>query len=86
MPLRCTLKAIPTLTLLACSAWAQETPPAQGGGLGLKLKLQEQLLPPVAPDASQELPVFVEADQLQGAQNQYLEGQGNVVLRTRLEH
>jgi len=83
MPLRCTLKAIPTLTLLACSAWAQETPPAQGGGLGLKLKLQEQLLPPVAPDASQELPVFVEADQLQGAQNQYLEGQGNVVLRRR---
>ena len=83
MPLRCALKAIPTLTLLACSAWAQETPPAQGGGLGLKLKLQEQLLPPVAPDASQELPVFVEADQLQGAQNRYLEGQGNVVLRRR---
>jgi LPS-assembly protein len=69
--------------LLSCSAWAQEAPPVASGGLGLKL--QRELLPPVAPDRGEEIPVFVEADRLQGAQGQYVEGQGNVALRRRGE-
>lgn len=79
---RCALRAIPTVTLLACSAWAQEAPP-DNGGLGLKLKLQPQLLPPVAADTSQDLPVFVEADRLEGEVGRYVEGQGSVALRRR---
>ncbi len=85
MPLRCALRAIPTLTLLACSAWAQESPPAADAGLGLRLKLQRQLLPPVAADTSQNLPIFVEADRLQGEQGRYIEAQGNASLRRRGE-
>jgi len=83
MPLRCTLKAIPTLTLLACSAWAQEVPPPETGGLGLKL--QRELLPPVAPDASADIPIFVEADRVQGEPGRYIELQGNASLRRRGE-
>src|SRR5262245_49154145 len=81
MPLRCALRAIPTLTLLACAPWAQEPPPSAGSELGLKL--QRQLLPPVAADASEDVPVFVEADRLQGEVGRYVEGQGSVALRRR---
>jgi LPS-assembly protein len=84
MPLRCALKALPTFTLLACSAWAQETPPPQPN-VGLKLKLQEQLLPPVAADASQQLPVFVEADRIEGEEGRYIEARGSAALRRRGE-
>jgi LPS-assembly protein len=83
MPLRLALRAVPTLTLLACSAWAQEVPPPETGGLGLKL--QRELLPPVAADASADIPIFVEADRLQGEQGRYIELQGNASLRRRGE-
>ena len=45
--------------------------------------MQETLLPPVAPSTREELPIFVEADRIQGVQGKELEAVGNVVVRRR---
>ncbi len=45
--------------------------------------MQETLLPPVAPSNREELPIFVEADRIQGVQGKELEAAGNVVVRRR---
>jgi LPS-assembly protein len=47
--------------------------------------MQKQLLPPSAADAARDLPIFVEADRLQGEAGRYIQGQGNVSLRRRGE-
>jgi LPS-assembly protein len=80
-------RALVALTLLALGAvraGAQTAGPDRPDpNLGLKLKMQESLLPPVAPDPEANLPVFVEADRIQGTQDRDLQAQGDVVLRRR---
>jgi len=53
----------------------------QRGGIGLKL--EPQLLPPIAPEAGEDLPVYLEADEIEGVQGQRLEAIGDVVVRRR---
>ena len=53
---------------------------AAGSGLGLKL--DPQLQPP-ALTGQEKLPVFIEADRLQGHQDRDFEAQGNARFRTR---
>ena len=79
-----------TLVLIA---WLAVLPAARGqmpneeapapGDVRLPLKMQETLLPPVAPANREELPIFVEADRIQGVQGKDLEAVGNVVVRRR---
>ncbi|PWT70893.1 MAG: LPS-assembly protein LptD [Proteobacteria bacterium] len=86
MPLCRSLIGVTVLALLAAAANAQETasqPPDPA--LGLKLKLQESLLPPVAAAPEEDLPIFVEADRLEGTQGKDIQAEGNVVLRRRGE-
>ena len=59
--------------VLPLSARAQE---------GLTLKSQPTLLP-LPPSLKEEVPLFVEADRLQGRQDQDIEAEGNVRLRRR---
>jgi LPS-assembly protein len=49
----------------------------------LPLRMQETLLPPVAPTSTDELPIFIEADRIEGVQGKRLEAIGNVVIRRR---
>ncbi|HTT40326.1 MAG TPA: LPS-assembly protein LptD [Burkholderiales bacterium] len=80
------LIVLTVLALLAANARAQQTAPASSDtGLGLKLKLQETLLPPVAPGPNEELPVFLEADRLEGTQGKEVVAYGDVELRRRGE-
>src|SRR5512145_431552 len=72
-----------------------QTSPEQGGGLdpgrggldpdrgGLGLRLERELIAPVAPGADEELPIFLEADRVEGVQDSYVEAGGNVVVRRR---
>lgn len=52
--------------------------------LGLKLKLQDELIPYSAGD-EEDTPLFLEADRVQGHQQKELEAQGNVRMRRRGE-
>lgn len=86
MPPSRALIVLTVLALLTAYARAQETAPGTGDtALGLKLKLQESLLPPVSPGPAEDLPVFLEADRLEGIQGKEIEAQGNVELRRRGE-
>jgi LPS-assembly protein len=58
--------------------------PSHSQELGLKLKLQPELIPYSA-DEDPDTPVFIEADRLQGQQQKELEAQGDVRLRKRGE-
>ena len=82
-------RAMLTLAVLVvapAAARAQDTAPDRPDpALGLKLRLQQSLLPPVAPGPEDDLPIFVEADRIQGTQGLDLEADGNVVLRRRGE-
>jgi LPS-assembly protein len=51
------------------------------GGLGLRL--ERELMAPTAPDPGEELPLFLEADRIEGVQDRYVEASGNVVVRRR---
>jgi LPS-assembly protein len=51
------------------------------GGLGLRL--QPELLPFVAPSNTEELPVFLDADRIEGVQDRNIDAIGNVVVRRR---
>lgn len=76
--------ALTVLALTAGSGRAQEpSPDRPDSGLGLKLRPQQSLLPPTAPDPTDDLPVFVEADRIQGTQGRDLQGEGEAVLRRR---
>ena len=55
---------------------------AQAAGSGLGLKLDPQLQPP-ALTGQEKLPVFIDADRLQGHQDRDFEAQGNARFRTR---
>jgi len=78
--------AVTVLVVAAAAARAQDAAPERlDPALGLKLRLQESLLPPVAPGPEEDLPIFVEADRIQGTQGLDLEADGNVVLRRRGE-
>jgi LPS-assembly protein len=82
-------RAVLTLAVLvvaAAGASAQEAAPNRpDAALGLKLRLQQTLLPPVAPGPDEDLPIFLEADRIQGTQGVDLEAHGDVVLRRRGE-
>ncbi|HZP91616.1 MAG TPA: LPS-assembly protein LptD [Burkholderiales bacterium] len=52
--------------------------------LGLKLKLQEELIP-YSVGADEQTPLFLEADRLQGHEDKEIEAEGNVRLRKRGE-
>jgi LPS-assembly protein len=54
-----------------------------GGGIGLKLRMERTLQPPIAPSTQEELPVFLEADRIEGIQDRSLQASGNVVVRRR---
>jgi LPS-assembly protein len=56
---------------------------AAPGDVRLKLRAQEKLLPSVAPGTTEELPVFLEADRIEGYQDRELEAIGSVVVRRR---
>lgn len=74
------------LLLAAAAARAQDAAPDRpDAALGLKPKLQESLLPPIAPGTEADLPIFVEADRIEGKQGVELNAIGNVVLRRRGE-
>ncbi len=78
--------ALAVLVVAAAAARAQDAAPDRPDpALGLKLRLQETLLPPVAPGPEDDLPIFVEADRIQGTQGHDLEADGNVVVRRRGE-
>jgi LPS-assembly protein len=78
--------ALTVLVVAAAAARAQDAAPDRPDpALGLKLRLQEALLPPVAPGPEEDLPIFLEADRIQGTQGLDLEADGNVVLRRRGE-
>jgi LPS-assembly protein len=51
------------------------------GGLGLRL--ERELTAPAAPGPEEELPIFLEADRIEGVQDRYVEASGNVVVRRR---
>ncbi len=81
--------------LLVTVAWLMPLPsalaqsPAQGetvrlnanGGIGLRL--EPELLPVVPADLDDAVPIFVEADRIQGVQEKQLEAIGDVVIRRR---
>ena len=88
MPLRRALIALAFLLLPLSQGRAQESKPQSAeadAGLGLKLKLQQSLLPASGPRSDEEVPVFVEADRIEGTQDRYIQAEGNVVLRRRGE-
>ena len=45
--------------------------------------MQETLPPPTAAGSDEEVPVFIEADRIEGTQGLEVEAEGNVVLRRR---
>ncbi len=82
---------------LLLMAWLAALPAARGqtfdaaapgeaaapGDVRLPLRMDETLRPPVAAGVREELPIFIEADRIQGVQGQDLEAVGNVVVRRR---
>jgi LPS-assembly protein len=54
-----------------------------GGGLGLKLQMERTLQPPIAPATEEELPIFLEADRIEGTQDRSLQARGSVIVRRR---
>jgi len=74
-------------TLFLSPAGAQQPADASDdqhdSALGLKLKLQPFLLPPTAPDTDEDVPIFLEADQLQGYPGREIDAHGHVVVRRR---
>lgn len=60
---------------------AEEVDAEQPGDV--RLKLQPRLLPPKAPATGEDLPVFLEADRIQGYQDREVEAVGDVVVRRR---
>ncbi|HYL19511.1 MAG TPA: LPS-assembly protein LptD [Burkholderiales bacterium] len=84
LPHRRALIALTVLVLAAGGARAQTASSDKPDlDVGLKLKLQSSLLPPAAPDPDEELPVFLEADRLEGTQNKDVKAEGNAMLRRR---
>jgi LPS-assembly protein len=74
------MKKLIITRLLLVVVWA--LPVAAGGQQGLTLKSQPALL--VVPQSvKEEVPLFVEADQLQGRQDEDTEAEGNVWFRKR---
>jgi len=62
--------------------------PADGHGLsptaaGLGLRLERELLPVVPADLDEDVPIFVEADRIEGVQDRQLDAMGDVVVRRR---
>jgi LPS-assembly protein len=78
-----TLSSAALLPLPAAAQQREEGAGSPDSALGLKLKPQVELLPPVAPDTGEDLPVFVEADRLEGFPGREVQAQGNVVIRRR---
>ncbi len=86
------MQASVRVTLLL-AAWLAVLPAARGqtpkaeaaapGDVRLPLRMEETLRPPVAPGTGEELPIFIEADRIQGVQGKELEAVGNVVVRRR---
>src|SRR5262245_34475459 len=66
--------------LLLVGAWMLSPPAA--AQLGLQLKSQPTLLL-IPPSLQEDVPLFIEADRLEGRQEGDLEAQGNVRLRKR---
>ncbi len=83
------LRVKPLVLLLSCACStgfaaddsALGLKPGNGGG-GLKLKLQPSLIR-IPPDNTDQVPLFVDADNVQGHQEKELEAEGSVRLRTR---
>lgn len=94
---RCCAAAFLALALTAGRSWSQEgaaaPPPEQAGSAASEapafpegfqgLRLQRRLLPAAAPDAKEELPLFLSADRLWGYTDRDLEAAGHVELRRR---
>jgi LPS-assembly protein len=70
------LQPLGLVALLAFGAHAH----AASSGLGLKL---DSVLHPAPQSDKQRFPIFLDADELRGRQEQDIEGRGNVRLRTR---
>jgi len=86
MPFHRAVLAVTVLVVAAAAARAQDAASERSDpALGLKLRLQESLLPPVAPGREEDLPIFIEADRIRGTQGFDIEADGNVVLRRRGE-
>jgi LPS-assembly protein len=51
------------------------------GGLGLRL--ESELMAPQSPGPGEDLPVFLDADRIEGVQGQHVDAVGNVVVRRR---
>jgi LPS-assembly protein len=64
----------------ALDSAVESTPESPGS---VRLRLQRSLLPPQAPGRDVELPVFLEADRVQGTIDKSIEAAGNVVVRRR---
>jgi LPS-assembly protein len=71
------------LVLPAARGQAPKQQSPAPGDVRLPLRMQETLLPPVAPTTNEELPIFIEADRIQGVQGKELEAIGNVMIRRR---
>lgn len=92
-PLLAAAACIQILALLqpagAADAPAQAAPPRAepatldplSGGLGLRLQLE--LLPITAPGPGEELPIFLDADRIEGVQDRHVDAIGDVVVRRR---
>jgi LPS-assembly protein len=72
--------AAPAKEPAAAPAMPAEIDP-EAGGLGLRLELE--LMAPQSPGPGEELPIFVDADRLEGVQDQRVDAVGNVVVRRR---
>ena len=89
MPVSRAARARLALALVACLASMPAArgqvseQPAVPGDVRLKLRVQERLLPPAAPGTTADLPIFLEADRLEGYQERELEAIGSVVVRRR---
>lgn len=71
------LRSVSLIALLALLC----TPPARSQELGLKLRLQRELIP--YSNVDEATPLFVEADRIQGHQENELEAEGSASLRKR---
>jgi LPS-assembly protein len=78
-----TLSSAALLPALAASQQPDEGAAPPDSALGLKLKTQVELLPPVAPDTGEDIPIFLEADRLEGYPGREVRAQGSVVIRRR---
>lgn len=72
--------------LMPIPAASAQTPGAadlRPAGNGLGLRLEPELLPIVPADLDDDLPIFLEADRIEGVQDSRLEAMGNVIARRR---